>query len=230
MGICTLECFTQLVPHLQSTHERDKDLHAEAEGLLEEVLNNAEGRVGYPPPKPKARSSRSTGVSQEEKVRTELSIAASGVLSCAAQHAGQIMSWTAALHPLWDTQASKLVKDKGPRHNCLHPLKSACVFLSQLCMLQRQIDRAVPDKHPVGPQAKKLKLSPPLVRALPRPKRAPIPDDIISDVGTLSALAGQDRAFLDPSQMPGRSQKRLLPGEPPNASSLFLPLSSWSLR
>ncbi len=60
------------LPYLQSAHERAKDLHAEAEGLLEEVLNSAEGRVGYPPPKPTAKRNRSRVVSEIDKVRTEL--------------------------------------------------------------------------------------------------------------------------------------------------------------
>ena len=79
-------------------------------------------------------------------------------------------------------------------------------------MLQRPSAHAAPEQHPVGPQAKRPKPAPAVVGAVPRPKRAPIPDDVISDVGALSALAGQDRAFLDPSQMPGRSHKRLAPG------------------
>ncbi len=60
------------MPHAQSTHERAKDLHAEAEGLLEEVLNSAEGRVGYPPPKPSAKRNRSKVASEDDKVTTEL--------------------------------------------------------------------------------------------------------------------------------------------------------------
>ena len=80
-------------------------------------------------------------------------------------------------------------------------------------MLQRPTKHAAPEERLDGPQAKKPKPAPAVVRPVPRPKRAPIPDDVISDVGALSALAGQDRAFLDPSQMPGRSHKRLLPGD-----------------
>ena len=80
-------------------------------------------------------------------------------------------------------------------------------------MLQRQSSQAETEEPQGGSQAKKLKPSPAVARPVPRSQRAPIPDDVISDVGALSALAGQDRAFLDPSQMPGRSHKRLLPGE-----------------
>ena len=72
----------------------------------------------------------------------------------------------------------------------------------------------MPSQLPARTQAKRPKLAAPVVRAAPRLKRAPVADDIISDMGALSALAGQGRAFLDPSQMPGRSHKRQLPGGP----------------
>ena len=86
-------------PRLQSAHERAKDLHAEAEGLLEEVLNNAEGRVGYPPPKPKARRSRSAVVSQDEKVRLGLtSLHPVGFVQCSACQANHVAD--ATLGPL----------------------------------------------------------------------------------------------------------------------------------